>query len=47
MYADFTSLCKNLKAHLQMYEYDQGKQPNTHAVAQLLSRMLYGKRFFP
>lgn len=47
MYADYVALCKFLKSKLQMYQYNNEKLPSTSAIATLLSRTLYGKRFFP
>ncbi|KAL4492476.1 hypothetical protein ABPG72_005611 [Tetrahymena utriculariae] len=47
MYADFAALSKQLSARLHMYKYNNGKQANMRAIASLLSRTLYYKRFFP
>lgn len=47
MYADFAALSKQLSARLHMYSYNNGKQANLRAIASLLSRTLYSKRFFP
>jgi len=47
MYADFLALKKYLHAKIVMYEFDNGKKPNTKACAQLLGTTLYQKRFFP
>merc|ERR1719199_582651 len=36
-----------LKARIVMYQHKHRKEPNVTAIAQMLSTMLYGKRFFP
>lgn len=36
-----------VKSHVKLYNYDHRKAMSTDAVAQLVSTMLYGKRFFP
>lgn len=47
MYADFAALSKNLAAKLQMYKYNNEKQASMKAIASLLSRTLYYKRYSP
>jgi len=47
MQADTAALHKVLKARLQAYEHQHRKQMSLTAVAQMLSTVLYGKRFFP
>jgi len=47
MKADAITLHRLLKARIVMYEHQHRRQPSVVAVAQLLSTMLYGKRFFP
>jgi 20S proteasome subunit beta 6 len=47
MYADFTALQKLLQARLQMYTFNIGRQAPIKSVANMLSRVLYSKRFFP
>ncbi|KAG8465400.1 hypothetical protein KFE25_002707 [Diacronema lutheri] len=45
--ADTLNLQKLLRARMVQYEHQNGKTPKTSAVAQLVSQMLYGRRFFP
>lgn len=47
MWADFDALKKTLGIRLSMYEYDMGIRPSVETVASLVSRTLYGRRFFP
>jgi 20S proteasome subunit beta 6 len=48
MQADRLQLQQVLKYRLQWYQYNNGgKTPSTPAIAQLLSTLLYGRRFFP
>ena len=47
MYADFTALCKYLKARIEIYRSQCKKEPSLKNIAQLLSVTLYQKRFFP
>lgn len=47
MKSDAITLHKQLKARIVMYEHKHRKQPNIVAIAQMLSTMLYHKRFFP
>eukprot|EP00931_Biecheleriopsis_adriatica_P006970 TRINITY_DN108311_c0_g1_i1.p1 TRINITY_DN108311_c0_g1~~TRINITY_DN108311_c0_g1_i1.p1 ORF type:complete len:220 (+),score=60.13 TRINITY_DN108311_c0_g1_i1:76-735(+) len=47
MKSDAITLHKNLKIRIAMYEHQHRKQPSVVAIAQLLSTMLYYKRFFP
>lgn len=44
---DCLTFTKSLKMRLKMYEYEHNKNTSTPAVAQLVSTMLYNKRFFP
>lgn len=44
---DSLTFIKSLKTKLKMYEYEHNKSVNTQAIAQLISTMLYHKRFFP
>ncbi|KAK3911622.1 Proteasome subunit beta type-1 [Frankliniella fusca] len=46
-WCDVLTLTRVLNARLQMYNHEHQKEMNTPAVAQLLSTMLYYKRFFP
>merc|ERR1719379_266296 len=47
MKADAITLHKQLKARIVMYEHTHRKPPSVTAIAQMLSTMLYYKRFFP
>jgi 20S proteasome subunit beta 6 len=47
MQSDTKALHKLLKTRLAWYEHDHGKQMSTTAIAQMLSNILYSKRFFP
>jgi len=47
MQADQTALHKLLQARLQNYEHQHRKQMTTTAIAQMLSIILYSRRFFP
>jgi 20S proteasome subunit beta 6 len=47
MKADAITLHKHLLARITMYEHKHRKQPSVVAVAQMLSTVLYYKRFFP
>ena len=44
---DALALRKNIKTRLAMYEHQHSKHMNCCAIAQMLSTMLYYKRFFP
>ena len=47
MYADYVELQKMLKVKLLSYEYKMGRLPTTESIAHLISKTLYGRRFFP
>lgn len=47
MQSDTKQLHKVLKMRLAWYEHNHGKPMSTPAIAQMLSNILYGKRFFP
>jgi len=47
MQADAQTLHKNILARLEQYQHQNGKPMSTPAIAQMLSNMLYYKRFFP
>lgn len=47
MFADFCELQKVLKAKLENYDYKIERQATTEGIANLLSKTLYGRRFFP
>ena len=44
---DTLTFTKVLQTKLKMYEYEHNKKASTNAIAQLISTMLYNKRFFP
>lgn len=46
-WCDTLTLTRLLQARMQMYEHEHNKSMSTPAVAQMLSTMLYYKRFFP
>ncbi|KAJ1632176.1 nucleophile aminohydrolase [Pavlovales sp. CCMP2436] len=45
--ADTLQLQKLMRARIVQYEHANGKKPKTSAVSQLVSQMLYNRRFFP
>ena len=47
MYADFCELKKVLKTKLEIYEYKIGRSPSSKSIANLISKTLYSRRFFP
>ncbi len=47
MFADFKELTKNLHAKLESYQFRMDRLPGTESFANLVSKTLYGKRFFP
>lgn len=47
MQAELTTLHRVLKIHVAKYEHAHRKPPSVQALAQLLSTILYYKRFFP
>ncbi|KAL0479022.1 26S proteasome subunit beta-1 [Acrasis kona] len=47
MQSDASTLHKTMHARLVHYEHAHGKQMSTEAIGQMLSNMLYGRRFFP
>ncbi|KAG0309049.1 Proteasome subunit beta type-1 [Dissophora globulifera] len=46
-YADCLTLTKRIQQSMEWYQHAHGKTMSTAAVAQMLSIMLYQKRFFP
>ena len=46
-HGDCLAFTKALETKLRIYEYENNKRASTSAVAQLLSTMLYYRRFFP
>jgi len=47
MQADAQTFHKNILARLEAYKHQNNKEMSTPAIAQMLSTMLYHKRFFP
>ena len=47
MYADAINLWKKLDQQIELFELNHGYTPSSNAIASLLSRTLYEKRFFP
>jgi 20S proteasome subunit beta 6 len=47
MYADIIALQRNLLARIEIYRSTHKKDPSLTAVAQMLSTVLYMRRFFP
>eukprot|EP00915_Cephaloidophora_sp_WS-2016_P007754 GHVH01010688.1.p1 GENE.GHVH01010688.1~~GHVH01010688.1.p1 ORF type:complete len:254 (+),score=26.44 GHVH01010688.1:73-762(+) len=47
MNADIITLHKVLKIRIQQYQFDHNRMPSITAIAQMLSTVLYGRRFFP
>jgi len=47
MQADTCALHKVISTRMRMYEHDNGKPMTFNAVSQMLSTVLYYKRFFP
>ena len=47
MFADTINLWKLLDERIKLYELDLEKTPTSKAIASMLSRILYDKRFFP
>ena len=47
MYADALNLWKKLDQKIELYELNHNKPPKSSAIASLLGRVLYEKRFFP
>lgn len=46
-HGDCLTFTKVLETRLKMYEYEHNKKPGCAAIAQLVSTMLYNRRFFP
>jgi len=46
-HGDCLTFTKALEIRLRMYEHEHNKKASTPAVAQLISTMLYNRRFFP
>lgn len=47
MYADIIALVKNLKIRIELYKSANNYEPEVENISQLLSTLLYYKRFFP
>jgi 20S proteasome subunit beta 6 len=46
-HGDCLTFTKNLEIRLKMYEHEHNKKASCPAIAQLVSTMLYNRRFFP
>ncbi|XP_028394699.1 proteasome subunit beta type-1-B-like [Dendronephthya gigantea] len=46
-HGDCLTVTKHINARLQMYYHEHGKRMSCPAIAQMLSTMLYSRRFFP
>lgn len=46
-HGDVLTLTKNINARLKMYEHEHSRPMSCKSIAQMLSTMLYYKRFFP
>lgn len=46
-HGDCLTFTKTLEIRLRMYEHEHNKKASTPAIAQLVSTMLYNRRFFP
>lgn len=46
-YQGISSIRQVLKAKLEIYDFKIERQPSTESVAHLVSKTLYGRRFFP
>jgi len=46
-HGDVLTLVKQIEARQTFYKHTHGKKMSTPSIAQMLSTMLYGKRFFP
>jgi len=46
-HGDCLTFTKTLEIRLKMYEHEHNKKASTPAIAQLVSTMLYNRRFFP
>ena len=47
MYADYTNLWKLMDERIKLYQLNMEKTPSTDAIAAMLAKILYEKRFFP
>lgn len=47
MYADTLNLWKKLDEEIELYQLTHGKKLSSKSIANMLSRTLYAKRFFP
>jgi 20S proteasome subunit beta 6 len=47
MLADFAELKRVLSTKLEAYQYRMERKPTTESIANLISKTLYGRRFFP
>jgi len=46
-HGDCLTFTKSIEVRLKMYEHEHNKKASTPAIAQLISTMLYNRRFFP
>lgn len=47
MYADLNNLWKKLDTQISLYKLNNGRELSSPSIANLVSRVLYEKRFFP
>jgi 20S proteasome subunit beta 6 len=47
MKAEFEGLKQNIKQNIANYEFKIGRKPSIRAISNMISKTLYGRRFFP